>query len=193
MRKIFVPVIFLLCGCTLAQVQVDVLSQRTVLENQVLGTYNALDREMLLFASVRGVDAGGNINPPPRHSQEHKDALTAMQILEFHADDLQAFKRLKWVGENNQGFVAPFPMDKKGIPENLVEFADRYTPEEFAFVVAQVNQAREIIMERVIEMNETLTKSDMVQVRRIFGKLNTENALPGERIQLETGQWVLKK
>ena len=37
-------------GCTLAQVKVDVVSERTSLENQVLGTYNALDREMLLVA-----------------------------------------------------------------------------------------------------------------------------------------------
>ena len=68
MRMLSGCLILLLCGCTLARVQVDVLSQRTVLENQVLGTYNALDREMLLVASVRGVDAAGNIRQPPKHS-----------------------------------------------------------------------------------------------------------------------------
>src|SRR5512147_2872448 len=90
----------LCAGCTLAQVKVDVVSERTSLENQVLGTYNALDREMLLVASVRGVDTEGRVETPPRQSQEQQDVLLAMQVLSFHEDDLKAFKQLGWVGEN---------------------------------------------------------------------------------------------
>ena len=95
----FICILF--TGCTLAKVDIDVVSERTALENQVLGTYNSLDNEMLLVASVRGVDSKGNIKKPPKKSQEHKDAIEAMQIQSFHADDLQALKKLGWVGENN--------------------------------------------------------------------------------------------
>ena len=77
-----------LSACTLADVNVEMLSERTALENQVLGSYNALDSQMLLVASVRGVDTSGNITPPPRHSREYKNAISAMQVLDFHADDL---------------------------------------------------------------------------------------------------------
>ena len=56
-------------GCTLADVKVEMLSERTALENQVLGSYNALDSQMLLAASVRGVDTSGNISWPPEHTR----------------------------------------------------------------------------------------------------------------------------
>ncbi len=193
MRKI-IGLIFMvvLYGCTLAEVQVDVLSERTTLENQVLGSYNSLDREMLLTASVRGVDAEGNTRTPPRKSQEHKDAIAALQVMDFHEDDVQAFKRLGWVGENNEGLLHPFPMDKENPPEDLKAFSDRYTSGEFDAVVALVNESRQVIMRRVIDLNENLTDAEMPEVARIFGKLNVQNALPGQRVQMEDGSWALK-
>jgi len=139
-----------LAGCTLADVNVELLSERTALENQVLGSYNSLDAQMLLSASVRGVDTSGNITRPPRHSREYRDTISAMQVLDFHADDLDMFKRLGWVGENNQGLVEPFSMDTSDIPDNLNEFAARYSEEEFIFVISTINASREQVMRRVI-------------------------------------------
>lgn len=186
-----VPAVLFL-GCTLAQVNVEVLSERTALENQILGTYNALDDEMLLLASVRAVDASGAFQTPPPKSREQQEAVTALQVLAFHADDLAAFKRLGWVGENNQGLLTPFPMEKKDVPEDLKDFADRYKKEEFEFVVSEINNARERLMHRVIELNDNLTDADWPSVRLIFGKLNAENALPGEKVQNEDGTWRIR-
>ena len=183
--------LLLLGGCTLAQVQVDVVSERTALENQVLGTYNALDTEMLLVASVRGVDSSGRIQEPPRKSREAGDAVQAMQVLAFHEDDLQAFKRLGWIGENAEGLLTPFPMVRDKVPADLAEFARRYKEEEFRAVVADVNRAREAVMRRVVALNEDLATADLPKVRRVFGKLNTENALPGEKVQREDGAWTV--
>lgn len=192
--RMFIAIFVLMCGCTLAEVKVEVLSERTALENQVLGTYNSLDNEMLLVASVRGVDSKGHIRKPPKHSQEHKDAITSMQVLAFHADDIQAFKQLRWVGENRQGLLETFSMDKKTDgPDDLKEFARQYKSEEFKAVVSQANQARNVIIRRVIELNENLTEDDLSKVRQIFWKINVENALPGEKIQTQDGAWVLKK
>ena len=180
-------------GCTLANVKVDVLSERTTLENQVLGTYNSLDTEMLLAASVRGVDSKGNIRKPAKHSQDHKDAVTAMQILAFHDDDLQAFKTCGWVGENTDGLITAFQMEKTAVPGQLKDFAERYSPEEFAAVIGQINEARTAIMRRVIDMNENMSEKDFPEIKKIFGKLNTENALPGEKIQSANGDWTIKQ
>ncbi len=193
MKVLLLIMLMFVSGCTLAQVKVEVVSERTALENQVLGTYNSLDSEMLLLASVRSVDSEGSIQKPPRQSQEHKDAMTAIQVQSFHADDVQAFKQLRWVGENNEGLLTAFQMSKENAPENLKDFAARYTSEEFNAVISQVNQSREIIMLRVIEMNENLKESDMPEIRRIFGKLNAENALNGEKIQSENGTWTIKE
>jgi len=182
----------LLFGCTLAQVQVSVVSQRTALENQVLGSYNSLSQDVLLVASVRGVDPLGRIQTPPRRSKDYQDAMASMQTLAFHVDDLEAFKRLGWVGENNDGLLTPFPMNKDRVPEDLKEFAHRYQEEEFNAVLEEVNAAREVIMRRVVEINDDFTMEDLPKIRRVFGKINRENALPGEKIQIEDGSWKVK-
>ncbi|MBW2609119.1 MAG: DUF1318 domain-containing protein [Deltaproteobacteria bacterium] len=192
-RYSFLGLAMLLCfGCTLAEVKVNVVSERTSLENQVLGSYNSLDQDLLLVASVRGVDPLGRIQKPPRSSREHKDAIEGMQVMAFHADDVDAFKRLGWVGENNEGLLTPFPMDKVNVPEDLKGFATRYKEDEFNSVLKEVNTARELIMRRVVEINEDFSKEDLPKIRRVFGKLNRENALPGEKIQNEDESWKSK-
>jgi len=182
----------LCAGCTLARVKVDVVSERTSLENQVLGTYNALDREMLLVASVRGIDTEGRVQPPPRQSREQQDVLLAMQVLSFHEDDLQAFKQLGWVGENKEGLLTVFPMAREKVPKELKEFSDRYKEEEFRSVVGKINAAREVVMRRVIALNENFTEGDLPAVRSVFAKLNAENAKSGEKVQAEDGTWKVK-
>ena len=183
----------LLAGCTLAKVDVNVVSERTSLENQVLGSYNALDQEMLLVASVRGVDPEGRIRRPPEKSQDQKDAVQAMQVLAFHEDDVAAFKRLGWVGEARDGLLVPFALERKNPPADLADFAARYKEEEFRSVVADVNRARERVMVRVIELNENFRRDDLPRVRQVFGRLNAEKALTGEKFQTEDGAWKVKQ
>jgi len=182
-----------LWSCTLANVNVEVMSERTALENQILGTYNAIDREMLLLASVRGVDFMGNIKRPPKHTKDHQEAVNAMQIIAFHSDDLQAFKKLGWSGENNQGLLTMFPMQKNNIPDMLINFAENYTQKEFEYVISQLNQARKTIYNRIIDLNENLSDADLERIMKISAKLNAENALQGEKIQDNDGNWYVKK
>jgi uncharacterized protein YdbL (DUF1318 family) len=177
-------------GCTLAKVDVNVVSERTALENQVLGSYNALSEDVLLVASVRGVDPTGKIKAVPRKSREHQNAVMAIETLAFHEDDVDAFKRLGWVGENNLGLLTTFPMNKENAPDDLQAFAARYPQDEFLSVVKQVNRAREVVMMRVIETNADFTEKDLPRIKRVFAKLNREKALPGEKIQKEDGSWA---
>jgi hypothetical protein len=190
--KVIGVILTVLAGCTLADVKVEVISERTALENQVLGSYNTLDAQMLLTASVRGVDSSGNIARPPAHSREYKDTLRAMQTIDFHADDLERFKRLGWVGENNQGLVESFGMTTGDVPTSLLDFAENYSTEEFEHVLSQINHSREKIMLQVIYMNENLQESDLPEVRTIFATLNRNKAGPGDKIQTDTGKWVTR-
>ncbi len=181
------------CGCTLAKVQVDVASERTTLENQVLGSYNALNRQAMLTASVRGVDPLGRVQPPATMSAGAQDAVDAMQVLAFHADDVDAFKELGWVGEAQNGLLQPFGMFRENVPDNLNAFVNRYSRDEFDSVVEAVNEARMTTMRRVVETSADLDVGDMERVQAVFGSLNAENALPGEKIQTADGQWTVKK
>jgi len=180
-------------GCTLAEVKVNVASERTSLENQILGSYNALSEETLLVASVRGVDPLGRIQTPAKKSAEQQDAVTAMQVLSFHADDVDAFKRLGWVGEDNQGLLKPLGMARDNAPDDLKDFTARYGQKEFDSVLAEVNAAREAIMRRAIETNAALTPADLPKVRSVFAKLAADTAKPGDKLQLADGAWTVKK
>lgn len=198
MKRRYIPIALaaflgILNACTLAKVDVEVVSERTSLENQVLGAYNALDTDMLLAASVRGVDPEGNQRKVPPKSRERKDAVAAMQLQAFHADDIQAFKTLGWVGENNQGLLTPFQAESSGTPEAWKDFAERFSQSEFEAVVTQVNEARRVVIQRVIDMNDALTEENLPEVRRVFARLNADGALPGEKIQREDGVWIIKE
>ena len=188
---ISITVLFL-SGCTLADVKVNVVSERTTLENQVLGSYNSLSDEVLLVASVRGVEPSGTVKTTPRRSREYQNTVEAIETIAFHADDVELFKRLGWVGEDNQGFLTSFSMDETKIPADLKDSATRFRKEEFDAVVKDVNGARAVVMQRVIDTNENLTKNDLPEIRKVFGKLNRENALPGDKIQNEDGSWTTK-
>lgn len=193
MKKTVLLMIIVLQSCTLATVNVEVMSERTALENQILGTYNALDREMLLVASVRGVDTKGRIKTPPQKSRGRRDAVEAMQILDFHSDDLRRFKELGWIGENRQGLIEVLGMEKEAVPNALKDFADGIEKEELTSIVAQTNSARETIMQRVIDMNASLSDDDMPKIREIFAGMNAEKASPGDRIETGDGAWTVKE
>lgn len=194
MKKIIVITMLLtLGGCTLADVKVEMLSERTALENQVLGSYNALDTRMLLTASVRGVDSEGNIGRPPASSREQRNVIAAMQTIDFHADDIDLFKQAGWVGENNRGLIEPFGLSHENVPDHLKDMALRFSQEEFTAVVNQVNESRLKIMRHVIYMNEAVTEENFDQVVRIFAKVEAERAAAGARIQTEDGRWTIKE
>ena len=186
-------VLVALSGCTLAEVKVNVASERTSLENQILGSYNSLSEETLLVASVRGVDPLGRIQTPPRVSREKQDAVAAMQVLSFHADDVDAFKRLGWAGEDNQGLLRAFGISRDKAPDDLKDFAARYRDQEFQAVLAEVNRAREVVMRRAVETNPNLTQADLPKVRAVFAKLAADTARPGDRLQASDGNWTAKR
>ena len=182
--------LMLLAGCTLAKVDVNVVSERTSLENQVLGTYNSLNEDLLLVASVRGVSPTGRIEAPPPRSPEQQDAVNALETIAFHADDLESFKRLGWVGENREGLITPFSREiPKNIPKELNAFATLYNDNEFRQVIDEVNQSREILMQRVVRTNENFTSKDLPAIRKVFAGINRQNSAPGTKVQGDDGSW----
>ena len=72
-------VIFVLAGCTqkLVDVNVTIVDQKTALENQILGSYEELDNEVLLLASVRSVDEEGKLKPTTEIPKGKLQALRA--------------------------------------------------------------------------------------------------------------------
>ncbi|MBE0504682.1 MAG: DUF1318 domain-containing protein [Desulfuromonadales bacterium] len=190
-RKLFIFTLILLplCSCTLAKVDVNVVSERTSLENQVLGTYNTINDDLLLVASVRGISPSGKIAPAPERTPEQEGAVRALETVSFHADDVEAFKRLGWVGEGRDGLLAPFPRTQPKSGSSDQAFAETYSDGEFRQVLDEVNKAREVLMLRVIQTNENFTAQDLPEIRRVFARINQQNSPPGSKVQKDDGTW----
>jgi len=182
--NLIIPTLLLafLSGCGGPLVGVTVVDERTALENQVLGTYQELNQQVMLVASVRYIDPKGKLKQTQELPPGKKEVVRALQRVSFNKDDLNRYKSLGIIGENNEGGVTLLEPEK-------VEQAD------LAFVenlVKEENEDRLVIMSRIIETNETLSPTDLPRVHKMFAALNRDKALKGERIQLDNGQWIQK-
>jgi len=179
--------LLMLSGCarSLVGVSVEVVDEATALEQQVLGTYEDIGEDVVLLASVRAVDEQGRLKKEEAMSRRKREALAAEQSRQFNRDDIMAFKAMGAAGENNEGFLAYFPVERTKSDPKYEEFVKT--------IIAEENTDRKVIVERIVAVNENLTEADLARVGKIFARLNRDNALPGELIQLEDGTWIKKQ
>ena len=179
------PLLFIGCAKSLVAVNVEVVDEKTLLERQVLGSYEEMGKDLVLIASVRSVDPSGKLKPRPIMPPGKKRATAAMQAREFNRDDIDRFKSLGIVGEGNDGLLKFFE-DEEALKKdgNLKAFSSAIVKEE--------NGDRLVIMERIIETNENFKPEDLPKVKKIFANLNRDNARPGDRIQKDDGSWAKK-
>ena len=183
LQFLYVGLVSLLAGCGGPLVGVTVVDERTALENQVLGTYQELNQEVLLVASVRYIDPKGKLQPTPEIPQGKKKVIRAIQRASFNKDDIDQFKRQGILGENNVGGLTLLAADK--VEADKKAFVDNLVQEE--------NADRTIIMQRVIETNEKLSEKDLPRVQKMFAALNRDKARVNDMIQLDGGEWVKKE
>jgi hypothetical protein len=181
-RIMLILLIAFLTACGGPLVGVTVVDERTALENQVLGTYQELNQQVMLVASVRYIDPKGKLKQTQELPPGKKDVVRALQRVSFNKDDLNRYKSLGIIGENNEGGVT------------LLE-PEKVQPDDRAFVenlIKEENEDRLAIMSRIIETNETLTPTELPRVHKMFAALNRDKAPKGERIQLDNGKWTQK-
>jgi hypothetical protein len=176
---------FVLYGCAgkLVDVNVTIVDQKTALENQILGSYEELSNDVLLLASVRSVDEEGKLKPTVEIPKGKLKALRALQRQEFNRDDIQDFKNSLLAGEGNDGFLKFF--------ENKRTKTDVHYRDFVVTLIAEENEDRLTVLQRILATNEYFTMQDLPKVQKISASLNQENARPGEKIQLENGEWFI--
>jgi len=148
------------------------LERKTLLENQVLGTFERLEQEMILASSVRGE------RPAPALSPLEREAVEAMMSRAFNADDVDALKAEQVVGEANTGMLMILTPPKEPEPAQRA-----------AALVQQENRDRMVIIRRVIQLDRQLSDKNLPEVQRIFYRLNLQTARAGEKVQREAGDW----
>ncbi len=187
--------IFYGCGksrscCVINLPPVTITSERTSLENQILGSYKEIRRDVWIVSSAKTVEgvsitSTSNTNILNKDLLINKKVIDAVQTLEFDKELVNKYKKYGYIGENNRGFLSYIINDKV---EN-----DFVLKEEILNLVKEVNQARLILMLEIINKNDNLTINDLEKVEESTAKLNRESAKKGEWIQLDSGEWILKE
>lgn len=160
----------------------ELTSQRTALENQVMGSYKELEDDLLLISAVRGTKT-----TPTNVSPHKQPALDAKQNQDFNQDDIDELKSLQILGETNNGMMTTLPGSVGAAKEASsanIKLANQLVGEE--------NRDREVIWKRIIDSNENLSAKDLPAVRKTYAKMQRESASPGQWFQDESGSWVKK-
>jgi len=178
--KILTFIFFILFfGCGKKIADITIINDKTVLENEILGEFKELNKEVYLLASVRSIDENGKIKNKNKIPKTKKKVIKAIQRRAFNKDDVNKYKILGVFGENKNGYLEILKQNKKNKAFIL-------------FILKQENEDRKIIMERILETNINLNNDKKV-VERIFSSVQREKALVGEHIQLPNGKWIIKK
>ncbi len=184
-RKYFMALamLFLLLLFTLCSVQAPelrVTGEKTALEREVIGTYERMSEDTWMIASSRSVNGGKK----QEISEEKKRVLEALQQQKFNKDDIEEFKRKGYVGENNQGFLIIRNADELQKNTNIYKLVNEIVTEE--------NDDREVIISRVVELNQNLKNAVQDNVMAIFAQMYQENSPVGTWVQAKIGDWVKK-
>lgn len=182
-----------LCGCL--DIRLFVVTEEEALANQITGLLAELDQDLAEYESVRGVDEDGAVRTPPEQTEGVRRVIAAQQRRQFNSDDVRTFRQAGSAGENNEGLLASRPDSRS-----------RDDPAYAAFVqatIAQENEDRLTLMNRVIEVNENYTQKDLPKIQSVFAQQNRDGAEPGVWVQLPDaeddqgsrvpGTWVQKE
>lgn len=177
---LFSLLIACLTACTVHAPTMKFTGEKTALENQILGTYNQVREDVWMVASVRAANPDSQITL----SDEKRAVLTAIQNREFNKDDVDEFKRDGAVGENARGLLEIRPL-----PRLQTDASYRKLVED---ILVEENRDRQIIMQRIMEINPTAQTTGLSEVEKVFAKLNRDSAKTGEWLQQPDGAWVKK-
>lgn len=175
-----------LVGCSF---NFELTSQKTALENQVMGSYKELDDDVIMMASVRGVSKDGKkTKAVVPASESAKMAVTAKQNQDFNRDDIDDLKVKQIVGEASTGELAMVPKDVN--PGASADSQDLLLAQT---LIKEENHDRETVVERIIVSNENLSSKDLVAARKTYQKKMIEDSPVGTWIQDENGKWQRKR
>lgn len=160
-------------GCV--TIKAVTIGQKTAYERQLLGTYDELDDELALIASVRADDA--RVSAAGAHAR----ALQARRRQLFNLDDLRELRRLGCVGEAADGRVEARACAAAGSDGGLAARARRVAEQECA--------DRATIIALALEADPTLTVADREALGRIWAELIRTELPAGAWYQDAAGAW----
>ena len=178
---LFVILYLFTMNCSVQTPEFSIRGDKTMLENQILGTYEQIESDTWVFASTR---SSANDNTEIVSAQRQK-VLDAVQNRKFNKDEIDEFKADKVIGENNKGFLTILGGQKYANDQDYRRIVDQVVQEE--------NRNREVIYERIVSINPSAAQANDAERNKIFAKLNIDNSPKGSLIQNADGTWIEKE
>jgi uncharacterized protein YdbL (DUF1318 family) len=169
-------------GCVQAQFNVELVDAKTMLENQVLGSYAELGEDVWMVSNVRASGeliygyesqvSEGELDP------EKAAALTAMLDTLYTADEVTRLKTAGLVGETAGGYLAVTPAGEGDV------YAEDLTERE--------NNNRGLVYDRLAVTTPELVHSPdpRAEVEAVFARYYREALAPGMYYRDAAGNWL---
>jgi hypothetical protein len=173
-------------GCVgkLFGVNLFAVGEKSALEQQVLGTYEQVGRDLAVYASVRGVAPDGSLKEPPPITSSQQAAIQAMNNRRYNRDDLEVILLSGAVGEGNDGLLALLDENRLARTSLGMELSRQ--------VIAEENADRRTLIDRLMLTTPGVTETDRPEVSWIFATLNQQLAPTGSSLQTRAGEWSTK-
>lgn len=178
--------------CVIKMPPITFTSERTSLENQILGTYREIREDVWIISSAQTVEglkvsSLSNTNAHAQASRASVDfrVIRALETVQYNEERIRGFLAKNLAGENNQGFLSY--REESSVENNPEE------KKKLLETLGEVNDARLVLMLEVINRNKKLTVDDLDKVKKTFAEMNQKSALQGEWIQLESDEWIKKQ
>lgn len=155
------------------------VDRKTQLENQILGSFGELQKDLVLMQSVRGEGQDSAALPPAQ-----REALQAMMNRQFNADDIAVLKAQGVAAETRSGLLVLRDTPRTERDADFKAEAKRLLDEE--------NRDRQVFMKRVIAINPKLSEKDLPHVQSMLFRLNADGSAPGTLIEDDHGAFVAK-
>jgi hypothetical protein len=158
------------------------VGQKSAYERQLAGTYDELDQELALVASVRQANLG---EPAPEGAPDVRaKALGARRRQLFNQDDLDELKRQGCLAENHTGQLETHECQTSA-PEAVAKRLERMVGEE--------NQDRQAIIDLALLLDTALTPADRPALQKVYAELMLRRSPAGTWVQSDGDAWTQLK
>ena len=178
-RNLFILFIaILLSSCSIKLPDIKITGEKTALENQILGEYKKIKEDVWLIASER---SSVKLTIPVDNSK----VLKAVRDRLFYKDDITEYKIKGVVGEKRNGLIAIIEnKNYLGLTNDEKKLVDK--------ILIKDNEARTIILSRILELNPSLNKYNKSEIEIAFFNMMLDESPDKSYYRNRENKWEQK-
>ena len=176
--------IYFTANCTIVPPVIRLTGEKTVIERQIIGDYEELEKDAWIISSVKTLvqkEKGS-----AKFAGNDPDLFKALRVRKYHIEKLRNYKNEGAIGETNRGFIKYRTVSKYEKNKNEKGILLK--------VIKIENDARSTIFKRVLILKNKKkpSKQEINKFAKIFANKQKNAAQKKDWIQNNSGRWVRK-